>query len=133
MSIVITEGGSVQVSLKGAVISFTDPTNTQAPIYKVIPTLLQTMSSCIFGQSTLSAGLTAVTLPITPTQLLYAKYLGTTGTITFTWAPTEAGSVEVMVLQPGGVIFFFNPADGISSLSVNASVANTPVDYVLAG
>jgi hypothetical protein len=38
-----------------------------------------------------------------------------------------------MIIQPGGMLFFFNPANGITALTVQASVANLPVDYVLAG
>jgi len=133
MSVVITETGTVNVNLSGAVIAFIDPAGAQAPIYKMIPSLTENATACTFGQASLPASLTPVTLPISPTQLLYGKHLGTTGTITFTWTAVGATSAEIMVLQPGGVIFFFNPANGITALSVQASIANTPIDYVLAG
>lgn len=133
MSVVITESGAVQVNFSSGVIAFTDPTGAQAPIYKLIPSLTENASACTFGQSNLPASLVPVTLPISPVQLFYAKHLGASGTIIFTWTPVGASSVETMVLQPGGVIFFFNPASGITALSVQASVASTPVDYVLAG
>jgi hypothetical protein len=133
MSVVITETGAVQVDLSGAVISFVDPANTQAPIYKQIPALVTNMNAATFGQALLPASLLAVTLPASPTQLLYAKHMGISGTITFTWTPVGSGSAQIMVLQPGGMLFFFNPANGITALSVQASIANIPVDYVLAG
>jgi hypothetical protein len=133
MSIVITETGAVQVNFSSGVISFTDPVSAQAPIFKAIPPVTANMTACTFGQASLTTSLTPVTLPISPTQLLYGKHLGVSGTITFTWTPVGAVSVEIMVIQPGGVIFFFNPANGITALSVQASVANTPIDYVLAG
>jgi hypothetical protein len=133
MSLVISETGPVQVSFSGGVISFADPSNSQAPIYKSIPVLTQNLNACTFGQANLAASLTPVTLPASPTQLFYAKHLGATGTITFTWTPVGSSSVVVQVLQPGGMLLFFNPANGITALSVQASLANTPVDYVLAG
>jgi hypothetical protein len=133
MSLVITETGPVQVDLSGTVISFIDPAGTQAPIYKQIPIVIANMNACTFGQASLPASLVVVTLPASPTQLLYAKHLGVSGTITFTWTPAGSTSAEIMVLQPGAVLFFFNPANGITALSVQASIANTPVDYVLAG
>jgi|SRR5579864_876763 len=133
MSLVITEAGPVQVSFSGGVIAFNDPANAQAPIYKLIPLLTANLNACTFGQALLAAGSTPVTLPASPTQLLYAKHLGVSGTITFTWTPVGSGSVQVMVLQPGAVLFFFNPANGITALTVQASLANIPVDYVLAG
>jgi hypothetical protein len=133
MSLVITETGAVQVDLSNAVISFVDPANTQAPIYKRIPELVTNMNAATFGQALLATGSTPVTLPASPTQLLYAKHLGVSGTITFTWTPVGSGPVQVMVIQPGGMLFFFNPANGITALTVQASVANLPVDYVLAG
>lgn len=133
MALVISETGPVQVSFTSGVISFADPANSQAPIYKAIPALVANLNACTFGQATLSASLTPVTLPASPTQLLYAKHLGASGTITFTWTPVGSSSAQIMVIQPGGLIFFFNPTGGITALSVQASVANTPVDYVLAG
>lgn len=133
MALVITEAGPVQISFSGGVISFTDPASAQAPINKLIPVLTANMNACTFGQASLAASLTPVTLPASPTQLLYAKHLGVAGTITFTWTPVGSGSAQIMVIQPGGLLFFFNPANGITALSVQASLANTPVDYVLAG
>jgi hypothetical protein len=133
MSLVITETGAVQVDLSDAVISFVDPANTQAPIYKRIPQITANMNACTFGQASLPTGVTPVALPASPTQLLYAKHLGTTGTLTFTWTPVGSGSAQIMIIQPGGMLFFFNPANGITALTVQASVANLPVDYVLAG
>ena len=133
MSLVISETGPVQISFSSGVISFADPANTQAPIYKAIPVLTENMNACTFGQALLATGATPVTLPASPTQLLYAKHLGASGTITFTWTPAGSGSAQIMILQPGGMLFFFNPANGITALTVQASVANLPVDYVLAG
>jgi hypothetical protein len=133
MSVVITEAGAVQVNFSSGVIAFIDPANTQVPIYKQIPPVTANMTACTFGQALLAASLTPVTLPISPTQLLYAKHLGASGTITFTWTPVGSASAQIMVLQPGAVLFFFNPANGITALSVQASIANIPVDYVLAG
>jgi hypothetical protein len=135
MSLVITEAGSVQINFSSGVMAFTDPAvpPAQAPIYKLIPSLTANMNACTFGQALLPASLTVVTLPASPTQLLYAKHLGIAGTITFTWTPVGSGSAQVMILQPGGMLFFFNPTNGVTTLSVQASLANTPVDYVLAG
>lgn len=135
MSLVITEAGPVSINFSSGVMAFTDPAvpPAQAPIYKLIPSLTANMNACTFGQALLPTGSTPVTLPASPTQLLYAKHLGATGTLTFTWTPVGSGSVQVMVIQPGGMLFFFNPANGITALTVQASVANLPVDYVLAG
>lgn len=125
-------GGPIQVNFNG-VVSLTDPTNIQAPMEKIIPTLVATMAASTFGQALLTTGANPVTLPASPTQLLYAKHIGTTGTITFTWTPVGSASAQIMVIQPGGILFFFNPGNGITVLTVSASIANTPVDYVLAG
>jgi hypothetical protein len=133
MALVISETGPVQISFSSGVISFADPANTQAPIYKGIPVLTETMNACTFGQASLGTSLTPVTLPASPTQLLYAKNLSASGTITFTWTPVGGSSATIMVIQPGGELLFFNPTNGITALSVQASIANTSVDYVLAG
>lgn len=133
MSVVITETGAVQVNFSNGTMSFVDSTTAQAPIVKTMPSVTASLTNCTFGQASLGTGATPVTLPASPTQLLYAKHLGATGTITFTWTPVGSSSAQVMVIQPGGMLFFFNPANGITALTVQASVANIPVDYVLAG
>jgi len=132
MALTITASGPIQVNFNGQV-SLTDPTNVQAPLIKIIPTLVANMNASDFGQTVLGTTPTVVTLPANPTQLLYARNLSPTATITFTWTPVGSTSAEIMILQPGGVLFFFNPANGITALTVTASAANIPVDYVLAG
>jgi hypothetical protein len=131
-ALVISTNGAVEVNFNGNVI-LVDPAGVQAPLSKIIPPLVANMSASTFGQALLSTTVIVVTLPASPTQLLYAKHLGLTGTITFTWTPVGSASVQIMVIQPGGMLFFFNPTNGITALSVQASVANVPVDYVLAG
>lgn len=132
MSLAISSNGAMQVNFTGAVV-LEDSSAIQAPLSKIIPRLGAAMSVSTFGQATLGTTSVLVTLPANPTQLLYAKNLSTTNSITFTWTPVGAVSVEVMVLQPGGVMFFFSPNGGITALSVVASAAGTNVDYLLAG
>jgi len=132
MSLTINTTGAVNVSLTGS-FSFVDPTGFQSPLSKAIPAIVNQMSACSFGQASVGiAGFQAV-LPANPTQLLYCKNISTSGVVTFTWTPVGGASTIVANLEPGGIIFFFNPGAGISALSVSSTVNNTLVDYVLAG
>jgi hypothetical protein len=128
----ISTNGPANVSFSGG-IAIQDASGVQFPLSKIIPLLTASMSASTFGQASLGTSPAVVTLPANPTQLLYAKNLSTTNSITFTWTPAGVVSVEVLVLQPGGVIFFFSPSGGISALTVVANAAGTPVDYLLAG
>jgi hypothetical protein len=110
-----------------------DSSGIQAPLSKIIPVLIASMSASTFGQAALGVVSAPVSLPANPTQLLYARNLSTVNTITFTWTPVGKISADILVLQPGGLLFFFSPGGGISALSVVASAANTSVDYLLAG
>lgn len=132
MALTFTASGPIQVNFNGTV-SLIDPSGLQSPLSKIIPTLVANMNASTFGETTLSTTPLVVTLPANPTQLLYAKNLSLTNTITFTWTPVGAVSAEIMVVQPGGVLFFFNPVNGITALTVVASGVNTLIDYVLAG
>jgi hypothetical protein len=133
MALSITLAGTTQVSLSNASFNFSDITGIQQPIQKLIPSLFQNMGNVVFGEATIGTTSVSVTLPASPTQLLYAKNLSASQTITITWTPQGATSAEVAVLQPNAMIFFFNPGAGITALSVVASAAGAVIDYVLAG
>jgi hypothetical protein len=122
----------MSVSFNGDVV-LSDSSGIQAPLSKIIPIVIASMSASTFGQAALGTVSTTVSLPANPTQLLYARNLSMVNTITFTWTPVGAVSAQVLTLQPGGVLFFFSPGGGISALSVIANAANTSVDYLLAG
>jgi len=122
----------MSVSFNGDVV-LNDSSGIQAPLSKIIPVLTASMSASTFGQAILGMASVVVSLPANPTQLLYARNLSLLNSITFTWTPVGAVSTTVMVLQSGGVLFFFSPGGGILALSVVASAANTSVDYLLAG
>jgi hypothetical protein len=78
---------------------------------------------------------TTLTLPVSPTQFLYIKNLSTTATVTVTWTPDGGSSASIIVLQPGGMITYVesNTTSGITALSVTASAASTPIEYILLG
>lgn len=132
MALAITANGPVEVSFSGT-ISITDPTGIESPLIKIIPVLVENMSAVDFGQAQIGITPSPVALPIIPTQLFYARNLDTKATLTVTWTPVGASSAEILVVQPGGILFFFNPASGITALSVVASADPITVDYVLAG
>jgi hypothetical protein len=132
MALTFTAAGPIQVNFNGTV-SVIDPSGIQSPLSKIIPTLVANMTASTFGETTLNTTPLVVSLPASPTQLLYAKNLSAANTITFTWTPVGSASAQIMVLQPGGVLFFFNPANGITALTVVSNGASTLIDYVLAG
>lgn len=88
-----------------------------------------------YSQSQSITSTVNLTLPQSPTQLVYIKNLGTSGTITVNWTPNGGSSNPVIALQPGSAILYIetNTTSGITALSVTASVAATPIEYVLLG
>lgn len=78
---------------------------------------------------------TSITLPISPVQFLYIKNLSTTATVTVTWTPNGGSSAAIQTLQAGAVILFSQTgtAGGITALSLTASAASTPIEFVLLG
>jgi hypothetical protein len=137
MSIQISTTGSAQTGVSGNIV-LTDSSGVQQPLLKAFLSVFATLNASTFGQATIGTSPVSVTLPASPTQLLYAANLqtgkaGSTNTLTITWTPQGGTSAQIMVLQPQSVLFFFNPGAGITALSVVASGANTVVDYLLAG
>jgi hypothetical protein len=78
---------------------------------------------------------TALSLPLSPAQFLYIKNLSTTATVTATWTPNGGSSAVVITLQPGSTIIYVetNATSGITALSVTASAATTPIEYIVLG
>jgi len=85
----------------------------------------------------IGTGPTTISLPISPAQFLYIKNLHAANFITVTWTPTGGASNTVLVLQPGSSIIFSEaapvPSSGITALSLQANVPNTPVEFILGG
>lgn len=86
------------------------------------------------GQNVLVTGSTAITLPGSPTNVVYIKNLATaTSVLTVTWTPNGGSSNIVVALQPSSFIILDenNASSGITALNVNPSVASTPIEYIL--
>jgi len=80
---------------------------------------------------------TSISLPISPVQFVYIKNLHTVNVITVTWTPNAGASNPVIALQPGSLIILSEalntPSSGITALSLQANLPNTPVEFLLGG
>jgi hypothetical protein len=76
---------------------------------------------------------TSITLPGSPTNFVYIKNLSTTNTLTITWTPNGGASNVVITLEPSSLKILNESVTGagITALSVTASSAATPIEYVL--
>lgn len=76
-----------------------------------------------------------IAIPNASAQFVYIKNLSTvTGTnITIAWTPQSGSLTTVVNLSAGAAIILSetNTSNGITSLSLTASAANTPVEYLL--
>lgn len=126
MAISLAVSGTIQIS---------DPLTGTLTVSK---TLSQAFDGTVCSQGEavkFGTSPTTVTLPISPTQIVYIANLSQTATVTVTWTPTGGSSATVTVLQPLAALLSMesNTTSGITALSITASGANTPVDYLLAG
>jgi|SRR5271157_2557431 len=117
-------------------ISIADNTTGVQALQKVLSSLSTTGITFTEMQS-FNAGTspTALTLPVSPTNFMYIKNLHATNTVAVTWTPTGGASNIVLTLVPGAFIGFAEPtgAAGISAITVTASGASTPIEYIFAG
>lgn len=127
MSITAQVLGSIQLS---------DSATGSSPFIKQFASLLMQGTSYSEAQSlSLPASLTSITLPISPVQFLYIKNLHAVNTILVTWTPTGGSTASILTLEPGSAILYIEIATGggITALSLTASGAATPCEYILAG
>jgi len=123
---------AVQAQLAG-VISLTDNLAGSTQMQKSINlSYLGTISE--FAQSQqIGTSPTTIPLPGASVQFLYIKNLSANATLTVTWTPNGGAQAQVLPLQPGSLILFLesNSVSGITSLSLQASSAGTPCEYLL--
>lgn len=123
---------SVTVQLN-SVITITDNLSGSIQLQKqVIGSYVGTVAT--EGQNVLITGSTSISLPGSPTNFVYIKNLATaTSVLTVTWTPNGGSTNIVVALQPSSFLILDenNASSGITALSVNPSVASTPIEYVL--
>lgn len=127
---------SISASLQGK-IAITDNITGSVSLSKNVSqfytgTIESYGQSIIIGTSPVS-----VTLPISPVQFVYVKNLSSVlaNTVTVTWTPASGTSAVVITLDPGALIIFSEvvTTNGITALSLTASAAGTPVEFVVCG
>lgn len=82
-----------------------------------------------------AAGGTAVTLPAATVYFAYVKNLSSTANLTVAFTPVGAGAASSVLLLPGGVFFYFLPAEtggGISALTLTGTGGTVPADVGVA-
>jgi hypothetical protein len=125
---------AVSISLSGQ-ITISDGSSGAVSLQKQVSAMMVAGSS--FNQATVSVGVasTSLVLPITPIQFAYFKNLHAIQTVNVTWTTPVGGSATVLTLEPGAVLVVneTNPGGGITAISLQASGASTPVEYILGG
>lgn len=126
----------ISISLTGQIV-ISDGTTGTVSLQKQLSLV---MSGITFSQAQtvpVSTTITGITLPIALVQFAYIKNLHAANTVDVHWAPTGQGSTTIITLQPGSAIILSEgssvPTSGITSISLQANVANTPVEYILGG
>jgi hypothetical protein len=127
---------NTSTNLLSATITATDASNN-VPINRGIgnPSWLGSLGQFTLNYVIVTPALdTALTLPVNAYQV-YIKNLAAPGgsIVTVKWTPTGGASATVLALQPGSCIIFWEVtnAGGITALLVNASLANTPIEYFI--
>lgn len=126
---------SITASINGN-IQLTDSTSGTVALKKVLSALSMTGTEFTEGQSvSLASGANVITLPLSPVLFLYVKNLHASNTVQVTWTPNGGSPNIVITLQPGAFISFCEVTNtgGITALTLTASGAATPVEYVVAG
>lgn len=127
---------AVTAAVRG-VITITDNLTGSTSLTKVLNnSYTGTVES--YGQQVLiGTSPTSISLPLSPAQFVYVKNLSSTtsNTLTVTWTLTGGSSNQVVVLDPSAVLILseLTTANGITALSLVASTAATPVEYILCG
>lgn len=123
MAITITTGGQMTV------------TDSTTGIQALQKQLSQVMTGTSFSEAqTISIGTsaTSLTLPLAQANFVYIKNLHASQTVTVSWTPTGGSSATIATLGPGNLIVLAG-ANGVTAVSLTASGASTPVEYIIGG
>lgn len=126
---------STTATLTGTV-TVVDSSSGSQPFQKQLSSLFFSGNvSEIANQFSIGTSPTTITLPASPCQFLYIKNLSASASVTVTWTPNGGSSNIVATLEPNGALFYINTSTGagITALSATASIASTPVEYILLG
>jgi hypothetical protein len=126
---------SVTASLNGTLQLTDNLAGNTTFLKQLLLSYTGTVSS--FAQSQLiSTGSTTISLPAGSAQFVYIRNVSTIvgNTVTVGWTPRNESPATVTILDPGAAILLSetSTSNGITSLSVAASAANTPIEYILA-
>ena len=125
---------AVTATLSGTV-NLADSITGNIALSKVI-SLIVTGSIQEYAQSfNFGTSPTSVTLPVSPVNFVYIKNLHATFTLTVSWTPNGGASAVIQTLEPGGYLIMGQPTSGagITALSITASNASTPAEFILLG
>src|SRR6516164_3053089 len=117
-------------------VSISDTVTNNLTFVKTITALITSLSTWTQAETiNIGTGATSITLPIAAVQTVYIRNTHASQTLTVTWTPNGGASAVVCTLQPNSWILLSesNTTSGITALSLQASAANTPVEYILAG
>lgn len=126
---------AVQIQFQGS-IQISDVASGLIQGNKTIQSLLSSATLATVADTlSVGTGSTSISLPISPTQVVYLQNLHASQNITVTWTPNGGSSATVGTLQPGGCLMLVETdlTQGITALSVQASGASTPLLYILGG
>ncbi len=89
-----------------------------------------------FGQNVLvgTSPLT-ISIPNGLAQFIYIKNTSTTASVLITWTPNAGASESICYLDPSALLILAETAatQGITALSLQATAASTPVEFILVG
>lgn len=125
---------SVTASINGN-LQLTDNLSGDTSFLKqLILSYTGTVSS--FAQSfLLGTASTTISLPNSSAQFVYIRNVPTTfsSSVTVSWTPNGGTSATVVTLSPGASIVLSetDATNGITALSLVATSANTPIEYIL--
>ena len=116
------------------VMSVTDPNTGLTTLEKTISAAFQGQINTLAESITVTTSPSTISLPISPTQIVYIKNNSTTFQTTVTWTRNGGASASVVVLQPGAFIMLMetDTTSGITALSFVAT-GSSLVEYILAG
>src|SRR5712664_874494 len=126
---------SININLSGT-ITVIDSTTGLTNLTKSVSAAMIIGSSFTQMQNlNIGTASTSLSLPVTPVQFGYLKNLHVNQKVAVTWTTPAGGSVLAITLEPGAVIIFTEsaPGAGITAISLQASGATTPVEFILGG
>lgn len=127
--------GAQAVAVVNGTVQVSTGVSGESPLIALLAATYNATNFVVQPAYSIGTSSTSITLPGSPTKIVYIQDNHASQTLSVTWTPNGGSSAAIVTLQPGEFIVLggqTGSSGGITALSLQASGAGTPAKIILA-